>query len=105
MSQFITMIIFLAGVQTEAEHAAFGQPKKSGSPLFVYWYGWSFYVLIASYLLANIAAVIGIDINIRWYKQGRTGRLRGQREDLEGRLILCDETVLYERYEMYVCTV
>jgi hypothetical protein len=74
MFLFLTIIIFLAGIQNEASAAPLKE-DEDGNPLFSYFYGWSFHVLVVAYLGSNVASVLSITLYIqRFRKDGQLYR-------------------------------
>ena len=68
MFLLLTIIIFLAGIQNEASQAP-ADDQEADQPSFHYLYGWSFYVLVVSYLGSNVASVLGITLYIKRFRK------------------------------------
>ena len=69
MFLLLTIIIFLAGIQNEASMAPQTEQDEEDQPSFHYVYGWSFHMLVVSYLGSNVAAVLGITLYIQRFRK------------------------------------
>ncbi|KAK2150658.1 hypothetical protein LSH36_396g01004 [Paralvinella palmiformis] len=68
MFLLLTIIIFLAGIQSETSMAPPADDDQD-QPSFHHMYGWSFHVLVVSYLGSNVASVLGITLYIQRFRK------------------------------------
>lgn len=62
----VAIIVYISAINDEASYA---KKKKSAdnSPIFEYWYGWSFFLAVIAFVISQVAAVVNITVFLRTY--------------------------------------